>query len=401
MSFAVQGWCPGALRPMASGDGLVVRVRLPIGRMTPAQAQGLAQAARTHGNGQMEISNRANLQLRGVRPDSHRALLADLAALGVLDADLALEARRNILLSPFWGEGDGTTDLSAALQSRLMDLPDLPAKFGHVIDIGPTRVLADASGDLRVERGLSGGLILRADGAALGQPVTRETAVAALIALAQWFVDQGGIAQGRGRMRGLALRGILPPGAVEAPVAASVPPLPGATPLGSLAGFEFGAFPAETLAALAVLDRPLRLTPWRMMLIEGQPDTFGLGAVPGLILDPASPMLGVRACPGAPFCPQAQGPTRDLARRLAPRVPPGQTLHVSGCAKGCAHPWPADLTLVAQSGVAQTGVAQTGVAQTGGFALGRACKAEQVGGAAWPLQRLLQDSNLFDAKGPP
>ena len=24
-AFAVQGWCPGALRPMESGDGLVVR----------------------------------------------------------------------------------------------------------------------------------------------------------------------------------------------------------------------------------------------------------------------------------------------------------------------------------------------------------------------------------------
>ena len=27
---AIKGWCPGALRPMQSGDGLVVRVR-PFG----------------------------------------------------------------------------------------------------------------------------------------------------------------------------------------------------------------------------------------------------------------------------------------------------------------------------------------------------------------------------------
>ena len=26
---AIKGWCPGALRPMQSGDGLVVRVRFP------------------------------------------------------------------------------------------------------------------------------------------------------------------------------------------------------------------------------------------------------------------------------------------------------------------------------------------------------------------------------------
>ena len=32
-AFQVQGWCPGALRPMMSGDGLVVRVRPQAGRL--------------------------------------------------------------------------------------------------------------------------------------------------------------------------------------------------------------------------------------------------------------------------------------------------------------------------------------------------------------------------------
>ncbi|HZV10414.1 MAG TPA: precorrin-3B synthase, partial [Novosphingobium sp.] len=39
---AIRGWCPGALRPMASGDGLVVRLRLPAGRMTGPQARAIA-----------------------------------------------------------------------------------------------------------------------------------------------------------------------------------------------------------------------------------------------------------------------------------------------------------------------------------------------------------------------
>jgi precorrin-3B synthase len=42
---AIRGWCPGAHRPMASGDGLVVRVRPPLGELTPAQAEGLADLA--------------------------------------------------------------------------------------------------------------------------------------------------------------------------------------------------------------------------------------------------------------------------------------------------------------------------------------------------------------------
>ncbi|MEQ1672674.1 MAG: precorrin-3B synthase, partial [Hyphomicrobium sp.] len=44
--FEIKGWCPGALRPMMSGDGLVVRVRPRAGRLTMAQALGIAQAAR-------------------------------------------------------------------------------------------------------------------------------------------------------------------------------------------------------------------------------------------------------------------------------------------------------------------------------------------------------------------
>lgn len=384
MTGLVKGWCPGALRPMASGDGWVVRVRLPLGRMTAAQARGLALAARAHGNGRMELSNRANLQLRGVTEASHRPLLADLAALGVLDADLAQEARRNIVISPFWRAGDGTTALALDLQARLMDLPDLPGKFGHLIDIGPQRDLAGVSGDLRLERGLGGGLILRADGADLGQPVTRDGAVAALIATAQWFVDQGGVSAGRGRMRGLVARLGPPPQAAEPPVPSRAAPAPGACDLGQLVAFDFGSFGAETLLALADLGHDLRLTPWRMLLVEGMVDPAALHALPGLITDPETPLLAVRACPGAPFCPQAFAPTRPLARALAAHVPKGQILHISGCAKGCAHPLAADLTLVA------------GV---DGFTLGRACAAPDVSGPGTSAQALLHNPNPFADDG--
>ena len=46
----------------------------------------------------------------------------------------------------------------------------------------------------------------------------------------------------------------------------------------------------------------LRLTPWRMLLVEGDST---LALLPGLILDPADPRLRVGACTGAPGCTQA------------------------------------------------------------------------------------------------
>ncbi|WP_252979256.1 hypothetical protein [Mameliella alba] len=36
----IKGWCPGAWRPMLSGDGLVVRVRPHLARLDADQARG-------------------------------------------------------------------------------------------------------------------------------------------------------------------------------------------------------------------------------------------------------------------------------------------------------------------------------------------------------------------------
>jgi precorrin-3B synthase len=67
----------------------------------------------------------------------------------------------------------------------------------------------------------------------------------------------------------------------------------------------------------------------------------------GLVTDANDPLLRVIACSGAPACTEAHAETRALAAELAQRIPSDSRLHVSGCAKGCAHPGPAPLTLVA------------------------------------------------------
>ncbi len=340
----MQGWCPGALRPMMSGDGLVVRVRPPGGRLSAAQAAGLAAAAREFGSGLIDLSARANVQLRGVREDGYRALVDALRALGLVDADATLEARRNIVVSPFATPAEDA--LAAALARALAAGPALPGKFGFAVDTGATRVLADVSADIRLERGAGGGVILRCDGAALGAPVAAGEAAARAVALARWFVDAGGVVHGRGRMAALVARGVLPGGAFsgsEAPVAAGVVPVPGLVVQGVLVGAAFGQLEAGTLGALAGLG-DMRVTPWRMVLVEG---LRALPDLPGLITDAEDPLRRVEACTGAPGCVQAHAPVRALARRLAAQVPDGKRLHVSGCAKGCAHPRRADVTVVA------------------------------------------------------
>ena len=87
------------------------------------------------------------------------------------------------------------------------DAPRLPAKFGFAIDCGPQPVLTDVSADIRLERSADGGLICRADGAAKAARVSPATAVGTMLALADWFVQSGGITGERGRMAAHLARG--------------------------------------------------------------------------------------------------------------------------------------------------------------------------------------------------
>jgi precorrin-3B synthase len=322
-AIAVKGWCPGAWRPMPSGDGLIVRIRPRGGRLSSAQAAGLAELSDRFGNGLIDLTNRANLQLRGISTDSYAPLMPGLVQLDLLDADAGAESRRNVVVTPFWSGHDETRSIATELE------------------------LAEASADIRIERSAMGDLIVRADSAAMGRPVARTEAVATALALAEWFVASGGIKGGRGRMTAHLGTGARLPTALagSARPAPAMPRLrPGLVSGGALFGIAFGQLSAAALALLARRSAGLRITPWRMILVESVQE---MPHFEGLVTDPDDPRLRIDACTGAPVCPQAHADTRALATALAPHLGTGLSLHVSGCAKGCARPGIAAITLVA------------------------------------------------------
>jgi precorrin-3B synthase len=333
---------------MQSGDGLVVRVRPFGGRLDAAQTAGLAHLAERHGNGLIDVTSRANLQIRGVSESSHRLLLDGLAQLRLLDPDADTESRRNILVTPFWRDGDETQALAAELEEALADsMLELPTKFGFAIDDGKSRVLAGNSADVRIERDPTGALVVRADGARLGRSVARGEAVSTAIAVASWFVASGGVRDGRGRMAahlaaGAELPEVLRGEAEPAPIMAAA--RPGLYPQGAMVGVAFGQMPHATLNRLSGCGHALRMTPWRMVLSEGKRT---MPTASGLITEAYDPALRVIACSGAPRCREAHADTRALAAALAPNIGAASRLHVSGCAKGCAHSGAAAITLVA------------------------------------------------------
>jgi precorrin-3B synthase len=70
----------------------------------------------------------------------------------------------------------------------------------------------------------------------------------------------------------------------------------------------------------------------------------------GFVIDPADPRLAIAACPGTEGCAAGHIAARRLAAQLADEagglLDGSFTLHVSGCAKGCAHPAASPLTIV-------------------------------------------------------
>ncbi len=344
-SFAVKGWCPDAWHPMMAGDGLLVRVKPRLGRLTRAQVLGLCDAAVVHGNGLIDMTTRANLQIRGVSENGWQALLDRLLALDLVHANPATETRRNILIAPDWRAGDESHRIVGELLTRLNELPDLPGKAGFAIDAGQACALSGEVGDFRIERGADGSLILRADGRLAGVAVAAGKEVDALIALAHWFEMSGGAAAGRMARHRIALPGWASGNILPAPSTARI--APGLHDLGMAYGLPFGQVDARVLAGIMETSsaKAARFTSWRVLLVEDAPAV----RVDGLLINPADPLLHVDACPGAPCCPQSSVETRDLARRLAPHI--DGRLHVSGCAKGCARPRAANVTLTGRDGL--------------------------------------------------
>lgn len=340
----VKGWCPGAYRPMMSGDGLIIRVRPFFARLDREQVLGLCTVAETFGNGFIDLTNRANLQIRGIAEENHDRVLQALHALGLLDENPEIEARRNMLVTPFWGQDDGSYQIVRFLLDALPQLPELPAKFGFAVDTGAVPLLQTASADIRIERA-DKGFLLRADGSDRGRLVQRSEVHNAVIELAEWFTRHR--AAGERRMAQTVQRvGLAASWTTITKPSGGLRLKPGHHALGALVGAAFGQLEAGALKQVMTdtSAKGLRTTPWRMILLEGAERV----TAPDLISSDSSPLLTAQACPGAPFCTTATVETRALARALASQT--GGSVHVSGCAKSCASKQSVDVTLIGRDG---------------------------------------------------
>ncbi|HDZ45619.1 hypothetical protein LCGC14_0097340 [marine sediment metagenome] len=346
----IKGWCPGAWRPMATGDGLLVRVRPPLGELSREQMLALCEATETFGSGLIELTSRANLQLRGVTDASWPPLMAFLVEHQLVSDDPEAERQPQMMLAPAWQKGDDTHTIARLLQARGSELAAMPGKVGIAIDAGKAPVLGDSAADFRIERSTEGGLLVRADGYAQGTAVSdTDAAVEQLVRLTHWFVDSGGWESGRMRRHKAPLPDWAP--ADTAPSHGEKLAL-GEHSEGMVVGLPFGRVAADTLreavfpaSGSQTSISAVQVTPWRRLLLK---DCDTLPAVDGLIRHNSDPRLAMDACPGAPYCEQASVATQPLAGKLSGWVE--TSVHISGCAKGCARQRPAALCLTGRDG---------------------------------------------------
>ncbi len=397
-----RGTCPGVLAPMQVGDGFLLRVRVPAGVLPAGHARRIAELGDRYGNGLIDLSQRGNLQLRGIAADALEPVTDALRAMGYVSADAASEAVRNVLCSPTAGlDPTALMDVrgvARTLDARLAEdtaLHGLPPKFGWLVCGGGIGHLAGSSTDVRFDavdaehfRVSLGGTLAKA--APLGLCRAADVADVAS-ALGRAFLElRAPLPEPPRRMAGLVTAiGVEEIGKRLSPSISPLPPgerikvrgthlmdvfgsaepphpnlLPGGekgsrvgeTPAFLTTAFPFGRLTAATLAALAPACAEIRITPWRvLLLVAPSADAQHIAEAHGAILSHTDRRLKLTACSGARGCDVGTTDTHATALAIAERAGPlldhVRMVHVSGCAKGCAHPAIADVTLTARDGV--------------------------------------------------
>jgi precorrin-3B synthase len=375
-----RGTCPGLADPLPTGDGLLAR--LAVARAIPLDVfAALCAAAQAHGNGVLEITSRGSFQVRGLAERSAPAFAAAVDAIEIADS-----AGGRVLANPLAGldpqEIFDVTGLAGRLRGLLIEsglAAKLAPKVSVIVDGGGAihldaipcdiRLRAAATSEgIRFDAGLASD---RANGTPLAS-IAPENAAEIVLELLRAIAEHGSTARARDLLAPTSLN------AAEAKCSSS-PAQPigthrlrdGTTAIG--VGLPFGHSDAEMFTKLIEQARATGATsarpaPSRVLLLIGVLPTHAslLTATVerlGFITKPDDPRRRVVACAGAPACATAEIPTRAFAPRIAAAAQIGSqtTIHVSGCAKGCAHPAPADLTIVGMGG--RCGIVSNGRAQ--------------------------------------
>jgi precorrin-3B synthase len=360
---------------MPTGDGLLVRL-VPIGTIPLAAFTQLCTAARTFGNGVIEVTSRGSIQVRGLTAASTPDFAASVATLGIKAEDgvpVICNALAGLDAAEIFDAAALAADLRRVLARQSM-AAKLGAKVSVAIDGGGALGLDTIAADIRLcAQVVDGAAVLRVavggagtSAAQLGN-VVPEHGIEAAVRLLDAIARRGREVRARD-IAASVFRATIADLLVSTRHREASSRTHDALGLHKLKdqslacgiGLAFGHADATSLerlvaAAAACGASGLRAAPGRALMVIGLTAEIAPGFIAaaeqlGFIVRPEDIRRRVIACAGAPICASAHIASRAIAPRIAAAVAPPRdgafTIHLSGCAKGCAHAAPAALTVV-------------------------------------------------------
>jgi len=147
--------CPGLFYATSAQDGILSRLRIPGGILKSKQCQAIAEIADNYGGGYVDVTNRANLQIREISQGINSEVLKQLQDLGLGSRNSAVDHIRNIMISPTAGiDPEELIDTRYLVQSwddyiaAHSELSGLSAKFSVCFDGGGKVSVSDRLNDI-------------------------------------------------------------------------------------------------------------------------------------------------------------------------------------------------------------------------------------------------------------
>lgn len=356
-------------------ESMMCRLRIPGGILKAYQALAIADAAQAHGGGYVDVTTRANLQIREITGAHMAPLLTDLHEAGIVPRGSGADNIRNVTGNPTCGidpnEFHNVLPLCRELHHRILhdrDMYGLPRKFNVAFDGGNSISALEDTNDIglkavKVDAGRGAGLVaegvyfrlalggitghgdLAKDTGLLLKPSECVPVIAAMIRVYVMSGDRGN--RKRARLKYVLeswgvpkfldeTQKLLPFTLTRLPESECrmAPPVDKAGHLGihaqRQAGLCYigvdvpvGRLSADQLRGLAALastfgSGTLRLTVWQNLLISDIPEARledalrALGAL-GLTHEPDPIQAGLVACTGGEGCKFGMAPTKATA----------------------------------------------------------------------------------------